>query len=373
MNLEREVKKVKKNGFPFMRKLFDKKDLFARLQHTEDEFYNPDSYELRSYYPKFGHFSQGTLNGKYIWIKRADSSVFPNCLTDLYVEEIRLKARRKDQAKSSLELWDDRIFMASVAKTIPRKKMSLWEIREWWRTTVPETTLFPISWARTIIKMLLKDTVGKMWLDISAGWGDRLLTAMSLDMIYLGFDPNLDLQPKYSEMIRDFGNPKYYRVVPEPFEIQSWDSEIFDIVFSSPPYFDLEIYSEHDGQSIKTFGNVDEWLVKFLFPSLKSAFSALKTGGFFCLHIGDSRDLVTFTEPALLFMRDVLGANILGNLGVSTWGRFIRPLWLFRKDVGEFRKDDFRLCYPELLKSWNELEYPTKRSPVPSVDGWRES
>ena len=40
----------------------------------------------------------------------------------------------------------------------------------------------------------------------------------------------------------------------------------YDMCLTSPPYYDLEVYSHEDSQSIKSYNTYDEWLNKFIKP-----------------------------------------------------------------------------------------------------------
>jgi hypothetical protein len=60
------------------------------------------------------------------------------------------------------------------------------------------------------------------------------------------------------------------------------DEEHFDLVLTSPPFFDLEIYvsdKADDRQSYKDHPTLDRWLHGFLFFSMKKAWAHLVDGG----------------------------------------------------------------------------------------------
>ena len=50
-------------------------------------------------------------------------------------------------------------------------------------------------------------------LDFSAGWGDRLFAASSLDIKYLGLDPNYKLKDTYHSIIKEIGNSKKIKLL----------------------------------------------------------------------------------------------------------------------------------------------------------------
>ena len=60
------------------------------------------------------------------------------------------------------------------------------------------------------------------------------------------------------------------------------DDERFDLVVTSPPFFDLEIYvsdSKDDKQSSTSFPELATWLTGFLFVSMAKAWAHLDAGG----------------------------------------------------------------------------------------------
>ena len=52
--------------------------------------------------------------------------------------------------------------------------------------------------------------------------------------------------------------------------------EKFDIVFTSPPYFNREQYSQDESQSFKAYNEYEDWRKNFLYPTLKTAYEYLK-------------------------------------------------------------------------------------------------
>ncbi len=63
-----------------------------------------------------------------------------------------------------------------------------------------------------------------------------------------------------------------------------------DLVFTSPPYFRAESYSDDENQSDKKFPIYDEWRDGFLLPTLKTAVEWLKRGRFLLWNIADTKD-----------------------------------------------------------------------------------
>ena len=106
----------------------------------------------------------------------------------------------------------------------------------------------------------------KAILDPTAGWGGRLLGAWSMGIDYTGIDTNINLKDGYDKMIKmlqDY-DKKIGRISPKMTMI--WEDTLtvdyekidYDMVLTSPPYFNLEVY-EH----MTPFDDNNEYL-KFL-------------------------------------------------------------------------------------------------------------
>lgn len=397
---EELFKRVRSDGFPYQKLTLSEEGLFDRLRETKDKIVN-QQYFLRSYLPKgksfipasFGNFpslkNKNKLgyqyhNTKPLYVLKLESSYVPNLITDLYVEDIRLQAKRKDQELSTLESFNnDEILMdwckGFLATGEPYEPLYYW--RNYIFTQHSEASLFPISWARTIISFLFNGkTQGKTWLDISAGWGDRLFGAISMDMSYIGFDPSTELKDRYQQIINNYGDPEFHQVFSEGFEIQGWTKESVDICFSSPPFFDIEIYPG-ENQSIQNYKSKDVWLNSFMFKSLWNLWPSIKKNGYLCLHIGDSKmENTNFTEQTILFIEENLPlASYKGVFGVAgAPGRFVRPLWIFKKEVSNSfvghwaspkPRKTLEEIYPGLLDKEIALKFNDKKSPYFDVNG----
>lgn len=116
-------------------------------------------------------------------------------------------------------------------------------------------------------------------LDYSAGWGARLLGAMSLDLTYYGIDP---LTSKPNNNILKFfkGKGKVVNGVSEDLDAYK-DFEKVDLSCSSPSYFNLEQYSDDKTQSYNKYNDYNEWLNKYWDITVKNCLSITKKGGYF--------------------------------------------------------------------------------------------
>lgn len=91
--------------------------------------------------------------------------------------------------------------------------------------------------------------------DPCAGWGERLLTAASYNITYQGQDINKKLKKPYQKLIDN------YKLKSQSITIV--DSSITknkaDCLFTCPPYFDTEIYTEHGAENLNHDDFIKWW------------------------------------------------------------------------------------------------------------------
>ena len=125
-------------------------------------------------------------------------------------------------------------------------------------------------------------------LDFSAGWGDRLISAISLDIKYTGVDPSNCMKPVYDNIIEKLAtNKNNYKIYNIPFQDTNFDKEQFDFIFSSPPFFKLEIYESSVTQSTFSYSDLNDWINNFLYVLIYKCNKYLEKNGHFCIHISD--------------------------------------------------------------------------------------
>lgn len=123
----------------------------------------------------------------------------------------------------------------------------------------------------------------KRVLDTSAGWGDRLIGALSQNIDYIGIDQNKKLITPYKRMIKDFEDKTTSKVLMIFEKSQDVDySKLpkYDLIFTSPPYFDLEKY-----EGMEIFKNKEEFIKKYWRPTIEKAYKYLEKGGHVALNM----------------------------------------------------------------------------------------
>lgn len=139
-------------------------------------------------------------------------------------------------------------------------------------------------------------------LDTSAGFGSRMLSVSLSGHSYCGIDPNKKLFEKLKKCKQFLNENKLiegkiglYCRGSEEF-IPALESQ-FDVSFTSPPYFNLEKYSEDFCESTKNYKEYDKWLINFAKPTIENTYRYLKIGGYAQINIKN----MTYNKKYKLF------------------------------------------------------------------------
>jgi len=174
----------------------------------------------------------------------------------------------------------------------------------------------------------------KKVLDFSTGWGDRLTAFMatSSTVSYFGCDPNENLFADYERQKKIFGHGKKIEIINAPAEEVDFPKRAFDVVFTSPPYFIIERYTQEDNQSWQRYKKVEDWLSKFLFPVFHKACCSLKMGGVIVINLSDvycNHTINRLCDPLFEY-----ASTIRGMKYISTWGLRLAKRPMSKADKG---------------------------------------
>lgn len=142
--------------------------------------------------------------------------------------------------------------------------------------------------ARTLVEFLCPVLWGNVY-DYSAGYGGRLLgmTTSKMKFNYTGIDPNTETVGYLnylSDLIYDsVGN----RGVIVKSVSEEYRPENVDLAFSSPPYFNLEKYSDEPTQCMNRYKTLDEWFEGYAAPTMRNIYKGLNADGIFATNIAD--------------------------------------------------------------------------------------
>jgi hypothetical protein len=118
-------------------------------------------------------------------------------------------------------------------------------------------------------KYIYKKFNAKNVLDPTAGWGGRMLGAMSLGINYTGYDTNVNMKEAYAGIhSHGFGVQRMiWKNCLEGDFTGNRDGEAFDLVLTSPPYGNMELY-EH----MEAWKNDEAYFTEFLVPLMNKLF-----------------------------------------------------------------------------------------------------
>lgn len=129
-------------------------------------------------------------------------------------------------------------------------------------------------------------------LDTSMGFGSRMSAVLLSGHNYCGFDPNKNLFKKlkeYKQFLLDnnvIDKEQRCGLYCQGSEIHRAELDnLFDVSFTSPPYFNLEKYSDDDNASTENYNNYDLWLKYFVAPTIDNTYKYLKIGGYAMINI----------------------------------------------------------------------------------------
>lgn len=245
-------------------------------------------------------------------------------ITDYFTEECRVKCNFGDYISPYDYFQTNRkVIVENVGKNPPYHKID----SQIYNSGIKQCTLFNLIVCTSILKYFKP----KRWLDPSAGWGDRLIAAINYgDCTYRATDPNSCLHPKYKEIIDTFGaDKKDYKITKEGFEVAQIEADYYDLVFTSPPFFDLEKYSDEESQSNVKYNSLEKWFDGFMYPFLIKGVAALQKNGHFCLYVNDYRT-TKYVSKIKDYFKNNKKMEFVGNIGWKAGSGF-RNIMVYRK------------------------------------------
>ena len=168
-------------------------------------------------------------------------------------------------------------------------------------------------------------------LDFTMGWGGRLVGACIAGVKkYIGIDSNMNLVEPYKNMCEQLTklspNTEAHLLFKDARTVD-YDKFQYDMVFTSPPYYNKELYGDLDAGGVLT---EEEWDDQFYLPLFKKTWTSLKMGGHFCLNV-----------PAPLY--DKICVPLLGEaneqIEIKKFARTLPDRDTARKNVGQKYKE----------------------------------
>lgn len=145
--------------------------------------------------------------------------------------------------------------------------------------------------ARAVWEYICPTLFGRV-LDFSSGYGGRMMGAMTSNMRYhyTGIDPNTKTYNglvAMGELLNECNQGNGYEMHHLPSEEFDPEAGSYDCAFSSPPYFNLETYSDEPTQCMNRCSNLDAWFQLYVEPTLNMLHKALDNGAIYAVNIAD--------------------------------------------------------------------------------------
>lgn len=309
--------------------------VLALFKKFKDEF----AVKITSNDTKIRHYRGNHIDSTITFVNNLDFDV--SILTEYFIEDVRLECKNINSKLTPIDYYNK--YKYEINKSYKQLIMSerisnTNKIEQYYafkrnmkKYVRRDCDVFPLFVSMSIYCVFKPRDV----LDMSAGWGDRLISAIAYgDCNYQGFDPNSKLTSRYKNIINTLApnSDKTYNVIESPFENAQLTKQ-YDMMFSCPPYFIAEHYSNDDNQSYKKYSNIDEWLNNFMYKSVDIIWQHLITGGFFIFVLNNVRigsALVKFTGKVLNYISSKNGAKFINMLKYET-PQTIQPIWCFQK------------------------------------------
>ena len=149
---------------------------------------------------------------------------------------------------------------------------------------------------------------------------------------YIGIDPNTETV-KYLNYL----NSLIYQAIGVKNEIvcatsEEYQPEEVDCAFSSPPYFNLEKYTDEPTQCMVRYQSLDSWFEGYVEPTLQNIYRGLNNDGIFATNIADYKTYGQ-KEPIKIVERTIQNATRIGFKHIQT----IKMMLTTRPGVGNDR------------------------------------
>jgi len=248
-----------------------------------------------SWFPRKAESPKYSLdyNGEPILIKRCNGG---NKSSDFFHQKNRWEVSGS-QGPGPLRTWRSKKFMTSLMGALYSLKMeevSAKTLRVCLSLRKYTASQFKPAVAKTIYDMFKAETI----IDFSMGWGDRLAGFYSSEYgkKYIGLAPKQDNHPIYEKQAEfyqkhngffEHDREHIFHCAPaEDFDFSIYKDQV-DLIFTSPPYFNVERYSEEETQSWVRYKTIDVWNQHFLHKALGNMIQTLKKGGIMAINISD--------------------------------------------------------------------------------------
>lgn len=250
-----------------------------------------------------------------------------------------------DKGMSFEKAWRDYAIMDKVRKWGLEGMSNLW--LSWIRRAVfmtaglPNSSFYRPHFSKQICMMHGKEN-GTLF-DPCHGWPGRMMGTIAANWNYIGCDPNTETYDnvnKALDFIRQHQNPiigmpsvELYNIPAENYDYIN--SPKVDVVLTSPPYFNLEVYNHDPDQSYNKHNDYAAWRDNWFVPLIENCLTMLNDDGISAWNVMNFKknDLV----GDMIAVHERNGYKLIGTVGFDSPLANIRNLknkditYLFRR------------------------------------------
>lgn len=221
-------------------------------------------------------------------------------LIDYFIDSIKIKAKKKDNISIYDLLYNNEEYLNEFLNELMNhiianniEHVDGLFIREYiyhskfCKEKCKEVSHFSIATSISIYKYYKSLRV----LDPCMGWGERLIGSLFSNIDeYWGFDPSSELHEKYEEIYKTIKNKTHCKTKVNMYKLAFEEEKdilkenYFDMVFTSPPFFDQEIYNNEDDQAYIKYDNQYSFNLNFIKPLIIKSINCLKSGGYLIIY-----------------------------------------------------------------------------------------
>lgn len=221
--------------------------------------------------------------------------------------------------KSFHQVWNDPILMDKVRLWGLQKMSALY--LSWIRRAVymasgmHNPSFFRPHLAKQII--LSTNKIHGTLFDPCAGWGGRMLGTVSAGWQYVACEPNPTTYNHLLEIVDFLEIHDFVTIHNIPYEDLDLSTVgTVDVVLTSPPYFDLELYDTDTSQSYLKHTTYQDWLDNWYLTMIEKNSQILADDGLSCYNVMDGRceNIVEKT----IEKHTNLGFSLINQLGIDS-------------------------------------------------------
>jgi len=135
-------------------------------------------------------------------------------------------------------------------------------------------------------KMICLEYKPEIVLDPCAGWGGRMLGVVSSGAKYIAFEPNTSTYNNLLSLAKFLKIENNVQLIcDDARNMLNHNLPKVDLVLTSPPYFDLEVYTHESTQSITNIDTYEMWVNDFLNDIIFKGMTLLNDNGVSCWNV----------------------------------------------------------------------------------------